>query len=282
MVGLQAKRNANLGHKAISTHTLVLLVTLAVGASALGRAENDATSSADANAAVDEFVSKEDALWQQRRQDHITSDEFGEKYMALLKSEAERLRRMMPDILDVIGERLRYRSESDKRNDALPDPRPSATQAPQERVFQSQPNVKEAGIARCDLVSLAAFLGRSTPKEAVEVMLSSGPPPEEADDWCYIKALMTIGPPGYKPILEKISTQKELPPVYYGVMALVSSAADTDFPIQAGLGKENSWDRTLPKPRRGLLRLSKKWEKWWNTNENRFTWNPETGLLVAK
>jgi hypothetical protein len=70
--------------------------------------------------------------------------------------------------------------------------------------------------------------------------------------------------------------------VYYGVMALVAASADTGFPIEAGLGKEDDWDRTIPRSRRGLQRLGKKWAKWWNVNEGKFTWNPDTGLLNAK
>src|SRR6266496_4664526 len=66
-------------------------------------------------AAAEEFVLKEQALWDQRRQGYLSDKDWEMQYTRFIESEAERLQGLMPGILETLGKRLGYRSEKDLR-----------------------------------------------------------------------------------------------------------------------------------------------------------------------
>jgi hypothetical protein len=111
---------------------------------------------------------------------------------------------------------------------------------------------KERKIPRCELAFLAGHLGRSNPKDAVEVLLSSVPAPENAEDMCFVHALMSMGPAAYEPILSRTLPETDTDRLYVGVMALAAQAVKTDFPEVARIGPQEKWDRSFPRSRRGL------------------------------
>jgi hypothetical protein len=238
--------------------------------------------SPEGEAAIEEFVLKKRLFLEQRRQGGLSDEEWGTKYDDFLQSEAERLETLMPGILAPLGARLSYRSDSDRRLDELLRLKHPTAEELVEIQSLLQAETPQGYQHICSIAHLVGYLGRGAPKEAVDVLLASAPPPERSQDPCFIRALMTVGPTGYKPILERISSEKDRVRVYIGVMALVAQTIRTDFPVIAGLGKQDEWDESFPTSIRGLRRLAKKWEKWWSANEGKYSLDPETDVLVHR
>jgi hypothetical protein len=241
-----------------------------------------ATEPSATEIAVDEFISKEQALWDRRRNGHITSSDWETMFNALLESEAKRLQSVMPDVLQTLGERLAYRSDLDRQLEELLSLSHPTTDQTLEIQALLHEKYQAGSVPRCGIAFLAGYLGRLAPANAVRILLASVPPPERSQDSCYIQALMIIGPPAYKPILEHISVEDDRNRAYFATMALVAQTTKTDFPLQAGLGRQEKWERSFPKSIRGLRRLSREWEEWWNAHENEYLWNPKTSLLESK
>ncbi len=241
-----------------------------------------AAAPSDPDKAVDEFVLKVNALLLERPPIESSTAEWETKYEHLITSEAERLRTLVPNILQVLGQRLGAKSDTDRRLDELLKLKhPTVEEALQIQSLLHE-QLSESSPPRCAIMFLIGRLGKEAPKEAVNVLLATAPPPERSEDLCLIHSLMTLGPQGYMVINERLSTETDPLKVYFGVMALVAQTVRTDFPMSAGLGKEEDWDRSFPKSLRGLRRLTEKWKKWWTASEGRYTWNAETSLLEAK
>jgi hypothetical protein len=240
------------------------------------------SGSPDLVSAVNEFSDKESALWQQRRQGKLSAEQWDVEYRQLLESETKRMQGMMPGILEVLRDKLQYRSESDRRFDEESGSKHPADEELPKNQPQTGESTRQIQMSRCGIALLTGYLGRIAPKESVEVLLSSAPPPERSEDFCFVRALMSVGPDGYVPIRERIANETDSARLYIGVMALVAPTIKTEFPTVAGIGNEEEWDKSFPKSRRSLRKLATKWEKWWVANENRLAWNPDTALLVAK
>jgi hypothetical protein len=179
----------------------MLVLTRFAVSTDLSATQTASTASTNLSAtAIEEFIAKYEVIRQQRRQGKLSAEDWDAKYTDFIESEAEELKGMLPNILGEIGERLRYRSDDQERFDALADLKHPNDDQSKELLSLTQKIARDKEIPRCTLTFLTAYLGRTAPKEAVDVLLTSDPPPEEADDWCYIKSLMTIGPTGYQPI----------------------------------------------------------------------------------
>lgn len=151
-----------------------------------------ASGQSKADIAVDEFIVKEEALWQQRRQGMLSEKDWDRDYTRLMESEAERVKPLMRDVLAVIGGHLQYRSEADRRlEELLKKSRPTVQEAMEAQALVKEKS-KEREVPRCGLAFLTGYLGRSNPKGAVDVLLSSVPAPERSEDLCVMRALMTM------------------------------------------------------------------------------------------
>jgi len=236
----------------------------------------------EAEVAVNEFIVKEQDLWQQRRQGKLSAKDWDDNYMSLIESEANRVKTLMPDVLTVIGGQLQYSSEDDRRlEELLKLSHPTVEEAMEVQSLLKEKS-REKRIPRCGLAFLTGYLGRLNPKDAVDVLLSSVPAPESSEDMCFVRALMVIGPTAYEPILSKTLPETNVGRLYVGVMALAAQATKTDFPVVAGIGPQEQWDRSFPKSRRRLRDLAHKWESWWSANESKYVWNVESSLLEPK
>src|SRR5437773_1698932 len=78
-----------------------------------------ASGSPESETAVESFLLKEQALWQQRRQGQLAAGDWDMKYIHLIESEADQLKGLMPGILQVSGEHLGYQSDEDRRLEEL-------------------------------------------------------------------------------------------------------------------------------------------------------------------
>ena len=188
---------------------------------------------------------------------------------------------MMPRILDSLAQTLAYRPEKDRRlEDLLKKDQPTTEEALEiQALLQQSTGGKRDSI--CGIAFLTGILGREAPNAAVRALLTASPPAERSTDDCMIGALMLIGPGGYQPLLEWISTEDDRMRLYIAVMALVSQTVNSDFPVKAGLGSMAEWDTTFPRSKRTLRRLATSWQMWWKENANRYVWNPKTQLLEA-
>src|SRR5258706_11912587 len=92
-----------------------VLAIATLGICAVTLADAQVSGSSEATAGVEEFVHREEALWQQRHQGQISEEEWGVKYTRFILMESERLQSLMPGILETLGERLEYRSGGDRQ-----------------------------------------------------------------------------------------------------------------------------------------------------------------------
>ena len=262
-----------------------LVVTLALCLSVLCQWLSQSSllgaTATDCDAAVDSFVTKEQALWALRRQGQLTSEEWNSKYTSLLESEARAMQPLLPDVLYTLANRLSRSKDDDTLEELLDLKHPSPEEMAEIQSLIERRRARKE-IPRCGIAQLTGFLGRDAPGEAVDVLLSAAPPPERADDMCYIGALMSVGPGGYGRILNRVSIEKDQSRLYIAVMGLVAQAVHTDFPSMADLGNQESWGKSFPESRRGLKQLAEKWKQWWEASESKYTWNPSTSLLQAK
>jgi hypothetical protein len=241
-----------------------------------------ASGHSEAEVAVEEFIVKEEALWQQHRQGMLSDEEWDRDYTRLMETEADRVKPLMPDVLTVIGGHLQYRSEAGRRLEELrKKSRPTVQEAMEAQALVREKS-KERKVPRCGLAFLTGYLGRSNPKGAVDVLLSSLPAPERSEDMCFMRALMTMGPSAYEPILSRISSEADTGRLYVAVLALTVQASKTDFPVEAGIGPQEGWNHSFPKTRRRLRALAEKWKAWWSANETKYAWNADTSLLELK
>jgi hypothetical protein len=241
-----------------------------------------ASAQSEAEVAVSEFIVKEQDLWQHRRQGMLSDKDWDRDYTRLIEAEADRSKPLMPVVLKVIGGHLQYRSQNDRRlEELLKLSHPTIKEAMETQSLLKEKS-KEKRIPRCGLAFLTGQLGRSSPKDAVDVLLNSVPAPERSEDMCLIRALMMMGPDAYEPILSRISSEADTDRLYVAVMALTVQASKTEFPMAAGIGRQADWDRSFPKTRRRLRALADKWKTWWSANETKYAWDPETSLLESK
>jgi hypothetical protein len=175
-------------------------------------------------------------------------EEWEAEDLKLLDSVVERLGELMPESLEVLGGHL-----VDPKKENL-----------------------------CDIAVLSGYLGRRAPEKAVGMLFGAVLPSEEADDLCFIRAFMNIGPVGYEFILKRVGAERDHMRVYYAVMALLAQAQDTDFPARAGLGPKEQWDESLPKSSRGLRRLAREWGEWWAEHQKEYTWDSYKAMLRRK
>lgn len=241
-----------------------------------------ASGQSEADVAVDEFIVKYQALRQQRRQGMLSDEDWDRDYTRLMESEADRVKPLVPEAFKVIGGFLQHRSERDRRIEELLKESHATVQEAMELQSLVEERSKERKVPRCGLAFLTGYLGRSNPKGAVDVLLSSVPAPERSEDMCIMRALMTMGPSAYESILSRISSEADTGRLYVAVMALTAQASKTDFPVEAGIGPQEDWDHSFPKTRRRLRALAEKWKTWWSANETKYAWNAETSLLELK
>lgn len=262
----------------IASGTLMLVVLVWVNAFG----EEAVPPKSETEMAVDEFIAKVEQLHGQRHEAGGSAEDWESQYERLIKSEAERLQTLMPAILQVLAQRLTHRSEREQQiEELLKVKRPTAEQA--QKITSLSRNVpSEEKIPRCAIGFVIGHLGRQAPNGAVDMLLGAAPSPERAEDLCLIRALMTLGPDGYKHLVGRMSTEVDPARAYVGVMALVVQARHTEFPNVAGLGEEERWENSFPRSTRALNRLARKWQIWWSKHQTEYEWNPDTALLEAR
>src|SRR5262245_53799010 len=189
----------------IALPMLSVLVIVVLDSLMLGPLSAYGSGSPDWVSAVNEFSDKESALWQQRRQGKLSAEQWDVEYRQLLESETKRMQGMMPGILEVLRDKLQYRSESDRRFDEESESKhPVGEELPKGQPPTGE-STRQIQMSRCGIALLTGYLGRIAPKKSVDVLLSSAPPPERSEDFCFVRALMSVGPDGYASIWERIA-----------------------------------------------------------------------------
>ncbi|MGH9869194.1 MAG: hypothetical protein ACREAA_13660 [Candidatus Polarisedimenticolia bacterium] len=253
------------------TLTVLLTVTIALGSNV------HCVNGEDTHSAIESFIAKVAAY--KDKTSRVPPGERGPELRELISSEAKRMQCHVPDVLDDLGMMLLHRDEDESRLDELILLKHPTDAELKEMMLLLDKREKSVKTPRCEIALLMGELGHGAEDRAVAGLLAAVPLPERVEDSCVAKALMMIGPGGYRHIVDSILKKTSPERIHVALLALLAASTDTDFPELAGLGPEERWDETVPTSRRGARKLTRKWLEWWGDRAPYLSWNQETGLL---
>src|SRR5437867_9293995 len=156
------------GLREIVSQALCVLLMLVLGSLILGPRLVYGSGAPEWTSAVNEFSDKEDALWQQRRQGKLSTEQWDVEYRQLLESETKRMQGMMPGILEALRNKLQYRSESDRQFDEQVGSKPPVGEGLPKNQPQTGESKRQLQMPRCGIALLTGYLGKVAPKESVD------------------------------------------------------------------------------------------------------------------